>query len=42
MLKFPEIRCLNEIGRVRDSNYYKYHMKLGHATKRCYRLKDIL
>lgn len=41
-LKLQEIRCPNEVGKVRDSNYYKYHGNLRHPTKNYYSFKDIL
>lgn len=41
-LKLPKIRHPDEVGTLGDSNYCKYHRMLGHPTKNCYFLKDIL
>lgn len=42
MLKLPKIWHLDEVGKVEDPNYCKYHMMLGHPTKSYYFLTDIL
>lgn len=35
-LKLPKIRCSDEVGKVRDPNYYKYYKMLGHPIKSCH------
>ena len=41
-LKLLEIRRPEEVGKKKDPNYCLYHRMLGHPTKNCYILKDVL
>ena len=41
-LKLPEVRCLEEVKKTDDPNYYLYHRMLGYPTKNCYIFKDVL
>ena len=37
-LKLPEARCLDEVGRMNDPNYYFFHKMVHHPTCRCMKL----
>lgn len=41
-LKLPKICHPDEVGKLGDPNYCTYHGLLGHPTKSCYQLEDIL
>lgn len=40
MIKLREPRCPEEIGKVNDPKYCKFHRMLGHTTQNCFVLKD--
>ena len=42
ILKLPEARRSEEVGKTDNPNYCLYHRMLGHPTKSCYIFKDIL
>ena len=39
-LELPEVRCLDEVGRVNDPNYCLFHRIVHHSTCRCNVFKD--
>jgi len=41
-LKLSEARCPEEVSKTDNPNNCLYHRMLGHPTKSCYILKDIL
>lgn len=40
MIKLPNRKRPEEIGKTNDSNYCLYHWIIGHPSKDCYILKD--
>jgi len=42
ILKLPEARRPEEVGKTNNLNYCLYHRMLGHPTKSCYIFKEIL
>ena len=35
LVKLPELRCPEEIGRTNDPTYCKYHMIISHPIEKC-------
>lgn len=42
MIKLPKRKRPEENGKTNNSNYYLYHRIIGHPTKDCNILKDMI
>ena len=42
VIQLLECKCPNEMGRVNDLKYCKYHCIVGHPIEKCFILKEVI
>ena len=42
LIQLPECKRLEQVGKVDDPNYYKYHRVIGHLVEKCFGLKELI
>ena len=42
LIELPECKWLEEMGKVDDSNYCKYHRIISHPIQKCFVLKELI